>query len=423
MEVLMRRAFLFACLLTGCGDSPLTSGLLPDMSVQGPGPGEVGAPCANDTQCNLGVCLDIGRCSHVCPLPACDNGWVCAPEGARNVCQCPTVTAETCNGIDDDCNGIADDNAVCPTGSICRKGACECVTPGGSNHLKLVASRINLPKQRSDFAVDLNGDGKADNQYGNIIGALASQNLNPQTTVDQEVASGKVLLLTDLRSNDPAFASDTCAGAVLTNALPQATPNFTGSGTFTVDPSVMAGNFAGTIQATFSSIRPATATTPVTMEVYLPLFSLVQGTPSTKIKLTAVWFSLALDLKQGWVAGVIRKADLDTATANSAVLLDQQVQANPTSSTNMQILQIFDTGGEPAPSCGQTCVNPDGTCAVSGDGHISVCEVTTNSIVRNVLAPDLDMFDAAGNYHPNPANTDKDSLSVGFGFQAVGANF
>ena len=89
----------------------------------------------------------------------------------------------------------------------------------------------------------------------------------------------------------------------------------------------------------------------------------------------------------------------------------------------MQILQIFDFGGTADAQCGTTCRNPNGTCAVKSDGRISYCEVSTNAIIKNVLAPDVDLFDTAGNYRPNPANTDKDSLSVGFAFIAVGAKF
>jgi hypothetical protein len=420
----MRRFWVMA-FLVGCGgDNQLMSPELPDLAMQGVAPGAVGAACSDDNQCSFGVCLAIGRCSHTCPLPSCELGWICAPEGARSVCQCPTLAAETCNGVDDDCNGLVDDNAVCPGGGACVKGQCLCQTPAGANHLRLVADGIQLPMQRIDFAVDLNGDGKVDNQYGNIIGALSAQNLMPQTSVDAQVASGQVLLLIDVRSSDGTFTSDSCAGARVTNGKPMAAPDFSGNGSFTVDASVMAGDFKGAITTSrLLSESPVTTTTPVTLDVYLPLFSLSPNTPIGKVKLTAAQLKYDRVTRRGQVNGVIRKADLDSSNANAAVLLDQQVQANPTSSSSQQLLSIFDTGGAADPSCGQTCKNPDGSCAVSHDGHIAICEVTTNSIIKNVLAPDVDMFDASGNYAPNPANTDKDSLSVGFGFEAVGANF
>ncbi len=38
---------------------------------------------------------------------------------------------ETCNGIDDDCNGLVDDGAPCPAGEVCEKGTCVQSCQGG----------------------------------------------------------------------------------------------------------------------------------------------------------------------------------------------------------------------------------------------------------------------------------------------------
>jgi hypothetical protein len=90
----------------------------------------------------------------------------------------------------------------------------------------------------------------------------------------------------------------------------------------------------------------------------------------------------------------------------------------------MQILSIFDNGGKADASCAAgTCKNPDGTCAVKGDTKIDTCEVGTSGLIQNILAPDVQMFDTAGNYHPNPDNTHKDSLSIGLHFTVVPATF
>jgi hypothetical protein len=47
----------------------------------------------------------------------------------------------------------------------------------------------------------------------------------------------------------------------------------------------------------------------------------------------------------------------------------------------------------------------------------------SDKVQQEQVAPDLDRLDANGNYAPNPANSDKDSLSVGFGFTTVTASF
>jgi hypothetical protein len=52
------------------------------------------------------------------------------------------------------------------------------------------------------------------------------------------------------------------------------------------------------------------------------------------------------------------------------------------------------------------------------DGVLSDDEIENNSIVLNITYPDVDLFDAAGNWHPG-ADGKHDALSVGFAFHAV----
>jgi hypothetical protein len=113
----------------------------------------------------------------------------------------------------------------------------------------------------------------------------------------------------------------------------------------------------------------------------------------------------------GQLNGAIKEADVQSKLIPAAAAaLDQAVTANPTSPQSMQILAVFDIG------CSSNM-------SLKNDGHVAVCEVAQNSIIQNVLTADVQLFDSNGNYHPNPANTNKDSLSVGFGFTAAGATF
>jgi len=124
-------------------------------------------------------------------------------------------------------------------------------------------------------------------------------------------------------------------------------------------------------------------------------------------------------ISNGQINGAIKSTDVtNTIIPNVAQLLDMRVEANPSGSTEKQILQIFDIG------CSDTSAkNFDGTPAAKMDGKVATCEVADNSIIKNVLNPDVQMFDASGNYHPNKSNTNKDSLSLGLGFTAVKATF
>src|SRR5437588_10867844 len=71
----------------------------------------------------------------------------------------------------------------------------DCTASGGTNKAQYVTNTVTVPQQRSDFAIDLNGDGRVDNQLGNIIGALEGQMLHVQDGVTQAVADGTLIVL------------------------------------------------------------------------------------------------------------------------------------------------------------------------------------------------------------------------------------
>jgi hypothetical protein len=308
-------------------------------------------------------------------------------------------------------------------GAVGDAGVVACAPGAGGNTRKYVVNQLTLPQSRTDYAFDLNGDGKLDNQLGNIIGALAQQNLNPQLAMDLAVAAGSDVMLLQVDSSDATFVSDACARSTWANGVPQSSPDFSGNGTFAVDNSLPRAPFYGPIAGgAFASQSPAVAAQPVQYMIQIVLFSGPIFVPVTAGR--ASFTISASGLMTGRLNGAMRKQDVDGILVPAiAADFEMQIQANPTSSNSQQLLSLFDNGGTASTACGTACQNPNGSCAVANDQHISVCEVGSNAIIKNVLAPDVDMHDAAGNWAPNPANTDKDSLSVGFAFTAVKASF
>jgi hypothetical protein len=298
-----------------------------------------------------------------------------------------------------------------------------------ANPAKYVANALTVPMDRMQFGMDLNGDGKVDNQLGNIIGALSANNLNTQDGVDQAVCKGSVILLVTQTSADATYQQDDGAGALVQVGKPMTgymdtngnmkcdsadtgIPKFDGTDTFTQDTTFAGAQFAGRISnGLYSSNSPVTTTHPVTVSLQLPLVS-----GATPVQLTIVGAHIQFretsgKIMSGQINGAIKSSDvMNTIIPNVAMLLNSRVTANPTGSTEKQILQIFDIGCTGMPQ-------------LKGDGMIATCEVSDNSIIKNVLNPDVQMFDSAGNYHPNAANTNKDSLSLGLGFTAVKATF
>lgn len=263
---------------------------------------------------------------------------------------------------------------------------------------------IDLPSSNAEAnarAIDLNGDGSADNQFGSILAVMASNfEMDLDANLQVETAAGRIVYLVELRSSDPAFASDAAAVATWYAGLPTAAPPlFDGSDTFRYDPAADPSRFVAPLVAgSFVSANPATTTAPLFLGMKLRIGNYTIELPlqGARLKFTAT----ATALVQGQVNGSITAEDIDAIFVPTlAIAFDDVVQADPQSPDAMSLLQIFDS-------------NP-------ADGRISVDEVRNHPLMQSLLAPDVDIRDAEGNYAPNPANTGEDALSFGFGFTAV----
>jgi hypothetical protein len=284
-----------------------------------------------------------------------------------------------------------------------------------------VVSHLVLPKSRMDYAIDLNGDGHPDNQLGEAFAALLAQGVDAQPDVDARVADGTIVHLVALQTADPMLANDATAGAAVLVGQPHPMPDFSGMGRFAVDQAWPAGATFGVLSNNaYRSNDPAVTTHPATITLRIPLF--LNMVLALQLHGAHVQFTTAIDpntavpsLLHGEIHGSIKESDVQMVIIPAlAQGINQKVQSNPSSTTAKDLLRIFDVGG---------CTNMDGTKAAAGDGKIDPCEVANNMIIRTILAPDVQIYDANGNYAPNPLNTSKDSLSAGVGFTAVRAQF
>jgi hypothetical protein len=270
-----------------------------------------------------------------------------------------------------------------------------------------LVNQVVLPLQRADYALDLNGDGKADNNFGNWLGALAGQGLDLQSLMNDAVASGSIVHIVGLHSADAFFANDPAAVADWYVGIPaSAPPLFDGTDNLSIDSSVAPGTFLAALSSgSFTSPSPATTTTPVSLTLRLQL----GGTPvSLPVQGAALSFTtVGTGNIQGRLNGSIRHTDfMALVPPFLAQSFTSQIQSDPTSNTAIQIKQIFDTG----------CTAGDG---FQNDDVIELCEVTGSSLIQAVLAPDVQIRDADGNYAPNPLNTTRDANSFGVAFTAI----
>ena len=106
-----------------------------------------GASCPGGADCPSGICL-YGQCKTSCQSAGdCVSGWTCPSD---HLCDC-SPSPEVCDGKDNDCDGIVDDepavDQVCELqtpGHVCVNGDCACKTTcGGANCVDLTSDAKN----------------------------------------------------------------------------------------------------------------------------------------------------------------------------------------------------------------------------------------------------------------------------------------
>lgn len=294
---------------------------------------------------------------------------------------------------------------------VCTLGLSLCLfmaaTPGAhaSPHSRSHAvDRIDLPRSSAEaasFAIDVNGDGSRDNAFGNVLVVLSgSLQLDFYAGTASAVAAGQVVHLVELRSRDADFTVDPAAEAGWYVGEPTlAPPLFDGTDNFRYEAIYPPGNFFASLTAGgFVSANPVTTNAPVDVTVVLRIGTNPMALPMQGARLE--FTTTPSGLAEGQLNGSIRTADIEVNFVPAlASALDQVVQDDPGSDIAMTLLQIFDH--DPA------------------DGMIGFDEVRAHPLIVGLLAPDVQIRDANGNYAPNPANSTPDALSFGFGFTAI----
>lgn len=269
-----------------------------------------------------------------------------------------------------------------------------------------VANTLAVPTtaaQATMYGLDLDGDPqqRPDNQLGNILSTLAQQDVNVQEQIDEAISMGEVVILSRVLAD---FAIGGGAEWQIYLGNEANPPDFTGQGAFTVsadspDDALLDGVIAG---GQFSG-GPAT----VGIEI-----ALVEGGDPLRLNLigSKIVGSVADGSCDAKLGGAITKNELDTVIIptiadmmNNEILNDAGCQMTPPmcDSNSQTVLDLFDA---------------------NDDMMITTMEIQENSLIKSLLAPDVDLLDAAGNYAPRSDGVD-DSLSLGVKFTCVGAVF
>jgi hypothetical protein len=225
---------------------------------------------------------------------------------------------------------------------------------------RFAVDKLLMPAGKT-YADDLDGDGKRDNQLGAILSVLAYEKDTVQDPSDQ-IAAGAIASVLEVSSDRPGARYGDGAG----------------------------GDFVGGT-GMFTSNRTRWTHHPASMTVRLPVFA---DADPLDIPLVGVEIDLAAD-GDGW-SGTLRGAILRDDVLPLVISGTRQMLTN-NPADHGTYFDLLD---------------------VNHDGVLSDDEIGANSILTNLYAPDVDLYDNDNHWHPG-YDTILDALSVAFAFHAV----
>ena len=255
--------------------------------------------------------------------------------------------------------------------------------------------------QATSYAIDLDGDGSVENNFGQVMSAFAAQGIDMTGTVATAIANGSVVHIVDQRSADVSFTADAAAVADWSVGKPLASPPaFDGTDTPSSDGNFAPGVFVAPLSGgAFTSADPATTTTPVDLTLQLQFGPATVPVTVQSARLSFTTDNVGPGHMQGQLNGAIPHDDWANKILPAwQIWFNQIVQTNTPPSQAANLKGLFDTGCNGHPE-------------FANDNAIELCELTENSLMNSLLAPDVQTRDSGGTYGL--------SNSLGIGFTAV----
>ncbi len=285
-----------------------------------------------------------------------------------------------------------------------------------------VVDQVHLPvnaNEAQELGLDLDCDpqGYPDNAMGQVVSIIAGyETTDLNATLAEMIADGRLLHLLSIQATSLDSAEG--VGVELLHGLDEdgdPSDNFLGDETFAVDTARGRGDLAGRIVEGELIARGGQLPVGVTM----PGLEEVVVLP---VEAGRVEATITGDRIEGRIGGGIPAAAIDTVLLPFIHLgLERAIQRDCAGTT---------TGAPPcncaADSFGETLLGvfdewPDRPGTESdGDCVLEVYELRENALTQGLLSPDVDLFDADGDFNPR-ADGVEDSLSLGIGFTAVPA--
>lgn len=347
--------------------------------------GKSAAPAGCTFALNQGVCLISNTCvtsgaknpnnaCQYCDTSKSTAGWTADPTRCLIASQCYLSGAKN----------PADQCQYCDATTSTNKWTTH---PSCPSAIQMVLNSMTMPNSGTTYAVDLDGNGTKDNQWGKMMGALSSfPNVSlTQVQIDSNVKNSGFPLVFDIQAKPSILNTSTLSlrtfFAVDLDSYP--TDNFTGNEAFGISSSSPT-NLAIQGQIVNGSIQagPGAMIVPLSFIGSAPVFvslakAQVNGTITSK------------SIAAGQINGAIPITEVQTKLLPAmASWWDSQYKNTTDPTVKGNLKTMFD---------------------LNGDGTITANEVKSNLILGILIKADVD----------TDGDKKMDSMSIGFGFTSV----
>jgi hypothetical protein len=223
-------------------------------------------------------------------------------------------------------------------------------------------------------------------------------------------------------------------------AMGDPAPKFDGTDTFKIGTGMTATLYGGITAGKFTSVASKDQTPATEPKVTLLLPLSMGNTLNLQLRGAHVEGTLAMEggvlkIKNGAIHGVLSQMDIDTniiplVAGMLSQLIHNDSPAGTPGDTAKAIIGLFEqkSGDASKAKCAANIADCCGPAAPAGMmGHPDTCKITVDEVkqssIGGVLAPDVQVLDAQGNWKPVAGGKMYNGMSVGIGFTSVKASF
>ena len=305
--------------------------------------------------------------------------------------------------------------------------SCRGTTAPGTTY-KLATARLLIPTSASSYSVDIDGNGRPENQFKKLVDVFALAGLDIQGSIDFSTAAGEGIQLLSVTTTNPATSA--CVGVEINPAsspmVGAPPPKFDGTDVFSPSMPVGARLSGSLTSRSFSTTLPPLQSSLDEQSLQLRL---VLGASPLLLPLRGVHLEGTLtggaglwQIQNGSIHGVISDDDINRVILPGlATQITRQINSDPRSATATALINLFESTTSPISRA--KCMVAANCCRTSPATCLILPAEVAASPVGGVLAPDVEVLDASNKWAPVSGGTSYDAMSFGMGFTAITASY